>query len=232
MIGALRPERIALYSYAHLPERFKPQRRIETAALPDAGQRRSRCWRRRSTRLGERRLRLHRHGPFRAARRCARASPSAQGRLHRNFQGYSTRPDCDLIGLGVSAISRIGDTYSQNAKTLEAYGAAIAAGRFATERGIALDPDDVLTRSVIMALMCQGEVDLIAVARRHGIDGAERFRPELAALAPLAASRLVRVGAGRVEVTPLGWYFVRSIAMVFDRRLQADRQRGRYSRVL
>jgi oxygen-independent coproporphyrinogen-3 oxidase len=136
-VGELRPDRIALYAYAHLPERFKPQRRIDVAALPGAADR--------IAMLGDaiagflaRGYVLHRHGPLRPARRRARVA-KREGRLHRNFQGYSTQPDCDLVGLGVSAIGRVGGTYYQNAKTLPEYHESLAAGRLPVVRGYALD---------------------------------------------------------------------------------------------
>jgi oxygen-independent coproporphyrinogen-3 oxidase len=229
-VCALRPDRIALYAYAHLPQRFKPQRRIAAAALPapmqkiamlaqaikgftDAGY----CY------IGMDHFALP-HDSLAVARR--------RGSLHRNFQGYSTRPDCDLIGLGVSAISRVGATYSQNAKTLADYQDAVSRGAFAVERGLALSRDDLLRRAVIMALMCQGRVDFESIAAAHLVDVVRVFATELQALEPLRASGLVEIEPGSIAVTPLGWYFVRSIAMVFDRHLQADRSRAQFSRVI
>ena len=180
---ALRPDRIALYAYAHLPERFKPQRRINEADLPD-----------RATRVGLLRrghrgvqawLCLHRHGPFRAAFRF-RWRRQQRGELHRNFQGYSTQPDRDLAALGVSAIGRIGNTYSQNVKTLDAYYEAIEP-RFATERGLELSPDDLVRREIIMDIMCQGDVDFAQVEARHGLRFGD-YRPRTSQLANLAES--------------------------------------------
>jgi oxygen-independent coproporphyrinogen-3 oxidase len=155
-----------------------------------------------------------------------------QGRLHRNFQGYSTQPDCDLVALGVSAIGRVGATYSQNAKTLEEYYDLVDQGRIPVVRGLALTRDDVLRRAVIMAIMCQGHVDFETISLAHLIDFKDHFAPELAALGPLAAQGLVRVSELDLEVTPTGWFFVRAIAMVFDRYLQADRNRSRFSRIV
>jgi oxygen-independent coproporphyrinogen-3 oxidase len=155
-----------------------------------------------------------------------------QGRLHRNFQGYSTQPDCDLIGLGVSAIGRLGATYSQNAKTLEDYNDALNQRQFPTVRGMELTRDDLLRRSVIMALMCQGRVEFESIEVAHLIDFRETFGAELGTLVNLQASGLVELHPDAIEVTALGWYFVRSIAMVFDRHLQADRAREHFSRVI
>src|SRR5439155_6798735 len=115
----------------------------------------------------------------------ALAVAKRQGRLHLNFQGYSTQPDCDLIGLGVSSIGRIGASYSQNAKTLPEYQYALAQGQFPVVRGLALTRDDLLRRTVIMGLMCQGRVEFESIALAHLVDFRKVFAAELAALAPL-----------------------------------------------
>jgi oxygen-independent coproporphyrinogen-3 oxidase len=155
-----------------------------------------------------------------------------QGRLHRNFQGYSTQPDCDLIGLGVSSIGRVGATYSQNAKTLEEYYDAIDHGRFAVVRGLALSRDDLVRRGVIMALMCQGQVLFESINLAYLIDFKTYFAPELEAMQALSEQGLVTVDDSSVQVTATGWFFVRAVAMVFDRYLQADRNRARFSKII
>jgi oxygen-independent coproporphyrinogen III oxidase len=229
-IVELRPDRIALYAYAHLPQRFKPQRRILTPELPTPQQRVSM--------LGAALGGLTSQGyayigmDHFALPQDALAVAKREGRLHRNFQGYSTQPDCDLIGLGVSAIGRVGATYSQNAKTLPEYEAALEQDRFATVRGLGLTRDDALRRDVIMALMCQGAVSFAPIEAAHGISFAETFVPELDELRAMVEMGLVEVKARSIEVTPLGWYFVRAIAMVFDRHLRGDRMRERFSRIV
>jgi len=155
-----------------------------------------------------------------------------QGRLHRNFQGYSTQPDCDLIALGVSAIGRVGATYSQNAKTLDEYYDLLDQGRLPVVRGLALGRDDLIRRAVIMALMCQGELLFEALDQAWLIDGRRYFAAELEMLAGLQAQGLVEISEESVRVTPMGWYFVRAVAMTFDRYLQADRNRARFSRII
>ena len=142
------------------------------------------------------------------------------------------QPDCDLVALGVSAIGRIGATYSQNAKTLEEYYDHLDQGRLPVVRGVALTRDDVLRRAVIMALMCQGHVDFEAMELAHLIDFRRHFASEFAALAPLAEKGLVQLSDRAIEVTPMGWFFVRAIAMVFDRYLQAAADRKRFSRIV
>ena len=229
-ICELRPDRIALYAYAHLPERFKPQRRIEAAELPDAATKVDMLSRSIAalTAAGYVYIGMDHF----ALPTDALAIAKRQGRLHRNFQGYSTQPDCDLVALGVSAIGRVGATYSQNAKTLEEYYDLLDQGRLPVVRGLALSRDDVLRRSVIMALMCQGQVNFESIALAHLIDFRRHFAAELEALEPLAAQGLVTIGDHEIEVTPTGWFFVRAIAMVFDRYLQADRNRTRFSRII
>jgi oxygen-independent coproporphyrinogen-3 oxidase len=226
----LRPDRIALYAYAHLPRRFKPQRRIDAALLPPAEQRISMLSAALSqfagagyTYVGMDHFALP-DDSLAVAKR--------QGRLHRNFQGYSTQPDCDLIGLGVSAIGKVGASYSQNAKTLDEYYDALEGGRFPVVRGLALTRDDLVRRSVIMALMCQGRLDFESIELAHLIRMRDYFASELEALAPLEASGLVVREPGAIVVTPLGWYFVRRIAMVFDRHLRVDRAREQFSRLI
>ena len=229
-IGELRPDRIALYAYAHLPQRFKPQRRIHAADLPAAGQRVTMLGgaiagflARGYTYIGMDHFALP-DDPLAVAKR--------QGRLHRNFQGYSTHPDCDLVGLGVSAIGRVGPTYYQNAKTLPEYYDALRQGGLPVQRGIALNRDDLLRRAVIMALMCQGRLEFESIELAHLIRMDEYFAAELQQLRPMAEAGLLELEPRAIQVSPTGWYVVRAIAMVFDRHLRSDRQRERFSRIM
>jgi len=229
-ISELRPDRIALYAYAHLPQRFKPQPRIVAAELPDAAARIAML----TGAIGSFASQGY---DYIGMDHFALASDSLavakrQGRLHRNFQGYSTQPDCDLVALGVSAIGRVGATYSQNAKTLDEYYDDLRQGRFPTARGLALTRDDLLRRAVIMALMCQGRLEFESIELAHLVRVPEYFRNELEQLRPLAELGLVEIEPGAVQVTPAGWYVVRAVAMVFDRYLQADQARGRFSRII
>ncbi len=226
----LRPDRIALYAYAHLPERFKPQRRIAAAELPGAAAKVSMLSDALGSFMGAGYVYVG-MDHF-ALPNDALAVAKRQGRLHRNFQGYSTQPDCDLIGLGVSSIGRIGATYSQNAKTLEEYYDAIDRGRFAVVRGLALSRDDLVRRAVIMALMCQGEVLFESINLAYLIDFHSYFGPEMEAIQNLAEQGLVTVDDSGIQVTANGWFFVRAVAMVFDRYLQADRNRARFSKII
>jgi oxygen-independent coproporphyrinogen-3 oxidase len=226
----LRPERIALYAYAHLPERFKPQRRIVSAELPDAAAKIGMLSQSISAFLDAGYVYVgmdHFALPGDSL-----AVAKRQGRLHRNFQGYSTQPDCDLIGLGVSAIGRLGATYSQNAKTLEEYSDHLNQGRLPVVRGLALTRDDLVRRAVIMALMCQGRLTFESIELAWLLDFKHYFSAELEALRELVDEGLVQVDETAIQVTERGWFFVRAIAMVFDRYLRADRNRNRFSRII
>ena len=226
----LRPDRIALYAYAHLPERFKPQRRIIMIdlPLPDAKVSMLASALKTFMQAGYVYLGMDHF----ALPEDALAIAKRQGRLHRNFQGYSTQPDCDLVGLGVSAIGKVGATYSQNVKTLDEYQYLIDQGRLPVARGLALSRDDILRRSVIMALMCQGEVLFESIELAHLIDFRQYFAAEMEQMREMQQQGLVSISDSSIQVTPLGWFFVRGVAMVFDKYLQADRTRARFSKII
>ncbi len=229
-ITQLRPDRVALYAYAHLPERFKPQRRIATIDLPNAPSKVAMLSQSLAAMIGAGYIYVG-MDHF-ALPNDALAVAKRQGRLHRNFQGYSTQPDCDLIALGVSSIGRIGATYSQNAKTLEEYYDALDRGRFPVVRGLALNRDDLIRRAVIMALMCQGQWLFESIDLAWLVDSRNYFASELDALRTLRDQGLVTMDDTGVQVTPMGWFFVRAVAMVFDRYLQTDRTRARFSKII
>jgi oxygen-independent coproporphyrinogen III oxidase len=229
-VAILRPERIALYAYAHLPQRFKPQRKIHAEDLPAAANKIEMLSIAISTFLSAGYVYVGMDhfalptDPLAIAKR--------QGRLHRNFQGYSTQPDCDLIALGVSSIGRVGSTYSQNAKTLDEYYDHINQGKLPVVRGLALTSDDLVRRAVIMALMCQGELQFEAVELAYMIDFKQYFAAELVNLKASEKEGLVIVNDASIEVTSRGWFFVRGIAMHFDRYLQTDQNRARFSKII
>jgi oxygen-independent coproporphyrinogen-3 oxidase len=229
-VNQLRPDRIALYAYAHLPERFKPQRRINSVELPSGASKISMLSRSLAAFLSAGYVYVG-MDHF-ALPEDALAIAKRQGRLHRNFQGYSTQPDCDLIALGVSSIGRIGATYSQNAKTLDEYYDALNHGHFPIVRGLALTRDDVVRRATIMALMCQGSVLFESIELAHLIDFKTNFSKELADMAALQEQGLVVVDEHGIQVTAQGWFFVRGVAMVFDKYLQSDRTRAKFSKII
>ena len=226
----LRPERIALYAYAHLPERFKPQRRIHALDLPAPAIKVAMMQRALDRLLAAGYVYIgmdHFALPDDDL-----AVAKRQGRLHRNFQGYSTQPDSDLIALGVSAIGRVGATYSQNAKTLETYEDLLALGQLPVERGLLLSRDDLVRRNIIMALMCQGHVSIESIEMAHLMDFRKTFASEMVELSEMQDTGLVQLEGGAIHVTEQGWYFVRAVAMVFDRYVRADQDRTRFSKII
>jgi oxygen-independent coproporphyrinogen-3 oxidase len=229
-VNDLRPDRIALYAYAHLPERFKPQRRIHAEDLP-AGAAKVAMLSRSLDALTDAGYVYIGMDHF-ALPGDALAVAKRQGRLHRNFQGYSTQADCDLIALGVSSIGRIGSIYSQNAKTMEEYVDLLDQGHLPVVRGLALTRDDLIRRSVIMALMCQGQLQYESINLAWLVDFKTLFAQELRQLEDMQAQGLVQLCKSGIQVTAMGWFFVRGVAMVFDRYLQADRDRTRFSKII
>lgn len=226
----LRPNRIALYGYAHLPERFKPQRKISEYELPTAQDKIS---------MLSNALKAFIEAGYVYVGMDHFALPDddlaiakRQGRLHRNFQGYSTQPDCDLISLGVSAIGRVGATYSQNAKTIEEYYDHLNQGRFPVVRGLALSRDDLIRRAVIMAIMCQGALQYESIEISYMIDFKTYFANELVLLKEQQAIGMLELDDSGLQVTNTGWFFVRAIAMLFDKYLQTDRNRARFSKII
>jgi oxygen-independent coproporphyrinogen-3 oxidase len=229
-VNELRPDRIALYAYAHLPERFKPQRRIHAAELPSGGAKVAMLSSSLDafTEAGYVYIGMDHF----ALPDDALAVAKRQGRLHRNFQGYSTQADCDLIALGVSSIGRVGATYSQNAKTMEEYCDLLDQGHLPVVRGLALTRDDLIRRAVIMALMCQGQLQFESINLAWLVDFKKYFSAELAQLDDMQGQGLVQLSDTGIQVTGMGWFFVRGVAMVFDRCLQADRNRTRFSKII
>lgn len=227
---SLRPDRVALYSYAHLPDVFKPQRRIAESDLP----------------LPEIKLQIM----ALAIRLLTEAGyvyigmdhfalphdelaiAAQQSRLQRNFQGYSTRPDCDLLAFGISAISKIGSVYSQNVRTLDEYYDRLDKSELPILRGIVLTADDLVRRDVIASLMCRFELLIPAVEARHAIHFHDYFAAEWPAVQELQQEGLLDLQAERIAVTPRGRLLVRAIAMVFDKYLRNGATPARFSRVI
>lgn len=226
----LRPDRVALYRYTHLPERFRPQRRIDCADLPSGAQTLEILAQSLAT-LQEAGY-VHIGMEHVALPSDALAVARRQGRLHRSFQGYSAQPEGDLIGLGVSAIGRIGAIYSQNAKTLEEYCDHIDQGRLPVARGLALSRDDLARRAVIMALTCQGQIVFESIEVAWLFDFRDYFESELERLGEYVEIGLVEIDDTGIQVTAQGWYVICAIAKVFDRHLQADLYRTKFSRML
>jgi oxygen-independent coproporphyrinogen-3 oxidase len=154
------------------------------------------------------------------------------GTLQRNFQGYSTHGNCELVGLGVSAIGSIGWAFSQNATSTIEYEALLGTGHLPVKRGIKVDEDDQLRAKIIQSLMCYDELDLQAFSDRNKVDFRSYFAEELRRLAPLEQDGLVEVGDNSIRVTSKGRLLLRSIAMAFDRYLAVEQDSGRYSKAI
>lgn len=223
-------DRIAFYNYAHLPALFKPQRRILDADLPSPDAK--------LQILGEAIRRLTAAGYVHigmdhfAKPDDELAVAQRQGRLHRNFQGYSTHADCDLVGLGASAIGMVGPTFYQNHRALPEYYEVLDRGELPVMRGYEMTPDDLVRRSVIQALMCHFELCKESIETSWLIDFDTYFAEELAELSAMQAEGLVELERQWISVTPRGRLLIRSICMVFDRYLRADQERRRYSKVI
>ena len=213
-----RPDRLAIYSYAHLPQMFRAQRQIDEALLPSP-----------EDKLGLLQLAIEKlsKAGYRYIGMDHFALPEddlsqaqQHGGLHRNFMGYTTHADSDLIGLGVSAISHIGDSYSQNPRDLPTWEAAIDAGRLPVWRGMQLDDDDIVRADAIQQLMCQGAIDIAAMEHRHGIEFDSYFSTALDRLALLTVDGLVEISGTQIRATSRGRLLLRIIAACFDRYLQ------------
>ena len=217
IVADMRPDRVAVYGYAHMPHLFKPQKQLDESLLPSA-----------ETRLALLQLAIEKltaagylyigMDHF-ALPDDELAMAQARGGLHRNFMGYTTHADSDLVGLGVSAISHIGDSFSQNPRDLPSWQAALDDGRLPVFRGMHMNADDVLRADLIQQLMCQAEIPVAALERRHAIDFPDYFADALERLAPLVEDGLVRVEPRRIVVTSRGRLLLRNIAMCFDRYL-------------
>lgn len=226
---ALRPDRIALYNYAHLPQRFKAQRLIKTEDLPSADER-LHIFLMASQQLldaGYVYIGLDHFALPEDVLNKARLDQS----LQRNFQGYTTQANTDLIGLGVSAIGKVGGTHIQNQRSLAAYQQAITTHHLATFRGHVMDQDDVLREEVIMALMCSMPIDFHSLSQRYDIDARRYFATELEALAPYKEAGLVLVDTDHMQITAKGRLFVRAISMEFDGYLR-QQTAASYSRLI
>ena len=227
---AIKPDRLAVYNYAHLANRFKGQRMIKERDLPSA-EVKFNILSRTIEKLGKASYVQIGMDHF-ALPDDELAKARQNGMLQRNFQGYSTHKDCDLIGLGVSAIGHIGNTYSQNASTTTEYQMALEAGKLPIRRGIEVDSDDRIRAEVIQQLMCYGQVDYSYYRHHLNTDFRSYFRSELTRLAPLQKDGLIELHPKRMQVTATGRKFLRTVAMVFDRHLASESSEKRYSQVI
>lgn len=227
---AWRPDRIALYSYAHLPERFMPQRRIESADIPLPAEKLAMLKLAVTTLLNAGYVYVGMDHFALPEDELAQALD--QGTLQRNFQGYSTQADCDLVALGVSAISRVGDVYAQNQKELDAYYEDLDQGKLPLIKGLVSTRDDNIRRSVIHDLLCQSEVDVKSFESKWDIDFQQYFAEDLTQLNELQSDGLVVIDSDVIRITPRGRFLARIVAMRFDQYLRNAKTHAKYSKVI
>lgn len=227
---AWRPDRIALYSYAHLPHRFTSQRRIDPEKMPTPQQKLAMLEQAVTTLLGAGYVYIGMDHFALPEDELAQAL--INGTLQRNFQGYATRADSDLIALGVSAIGRVGGVYVQNARDLETYKEHLDRGELPLIRGLEMSQDDEIRRDVIHTLLCQAQLDFADVKQKWSIDAADYFKQELNALQDLIDDGLVNLNEQGIVITPKGRFLARVVAMRFDRYLREGTPLVRYSKVI
>ncbi len=226
---AAEPDRLSVFNYAHLPEMFKPQRRINVEELPSAAEK--------LAILQATIERLAQAGyVFIGMDHFARpddelAIAQRQGSLYRNFQGYSTHADCDLIGLGVTSIGKVANSYGQNAKTVDEYHEALSRGELPLIKGLLLDEDDILRRQVMTALICHFELRYNDIALPDGVLFGDYFSSEMLVLGKMENDGLLLVEPQGIRVLPRGRLLIRNICMVFDRYLKGHAEH-RFSRVI
>ncbi len=224
------PDRVSVFNYAHLPERFKPQRRINENELPPASAK----------------LEIFKHcmekltdagyvyiGMDHFARPEDELSiAQKKGKLYRNFQGYATHADCDLIGIGITSIGTIANSFAQNVRTMDEYYAHIDQGELAIFRGIEIDDDDLIRREVIMQLICHFKLKFAAIEKRFGINFKDYFANELERYKIMLEDGLITLDEQGVVVTARGRLLIRNICMVFDRYIKPDEESQRFSRLI
>ncbi|MEK7712175.1 MAG: oxygen-independent coproporphyrinogen III oxidase, partial [Pseudomonadota bacterium] len=223
------PDRLSVFNYAHLPELFKTQRQIDTTSLPAPGEK----------------LAILQHTIERLTAagyvyigmdHFARpddelAVAQREGSLYRNFQGYSTHADCDLVAMGITAIGKVGDSYSQNVKTLDEYSAMLDAGHLPVFRGVVLSDDDKLRRAIITQLICHFELNYARIEQAFNVRFRDYFAAELEEFQAMQADGLLDVGAHSMVIRPVGKLLIRNICMVFDTYLRAAHKQ-QFSKVI
>jgi oxygen-independent coproporphyrinogen-3 oxidase len=227
---AMRPDRLAVYGYAHMPRLFKAQRQIRTEELPNCGERLSLLQLAIDKLCGAGYDYIGMDHFALPGDSLARAKQN--GALHRSFQGYTTHANRDLIGFGVSAIGQVGDLYVQNHKQLKAYESAVASGILPATRGKSMTRDDRIRKDVIDAIMCHGRVDMAAIEARNAIVFDEYFAKELRRLPVLQDDGLIELGVGHIALTSVGRLLMRTVAMVFDAYIDLEAQPAAMSRVI
>lgn len=230
VIRELDPDRLAVFNYAHLPQYFAPQRRVDPTQLPSSEEK---------LRILESTIQILTESGYIYVGMDHFAKPNdelavaqRQGLLHRNFQGYTTHGNCDLVGLGSSSISQIGDFYAQNVRALEPYHARIDAGELAIFRGLKLTRDDVMRRDVIMRLMCDFQLDTRTIEEKFGVVFETYFHQEMAVIRRMVEEGLLREEGTLLRVSPGGRLLIRNICMAFDWYLNHAQQTKTFSQTI
>lgn len=229
-VVAMRPGRLSVFNYAHLPARFPGQHKIKEESLPSPAQKLTMLQQTISflTQAGYQYIGMDHF----ALPEDELAQAQRRGELHRNFQGYTTQGECDLLGLGVSSISMLGDAYSQNQKDLKTYYQQVDSLGHAQWKGCALSRDDLIRRDVIKALICNFRLAFAEIEERHGLRFADYFAEDLALLQPFVADGLVTLDADGIQVSATGRLLIRNICMCFDVYLRQRARQQQFSRVI
>jgi oxygen-independent coproporphyrinogen-3 oxidase len=226
----INPDRLSIFNYAHLPERFKPQRRINEVDLPSAASKLDilKMSIQHLTAAGYVYIGMDHF----AKPDDELAIAQQEGKLYRNFQGYATHADCDLIGLGITSIGTVGRSFAQNVKELEEYYSRIDNNQLAVFRGVEIDDDDIIRRDVIMQLICHFQLDIKSCEARNKINFSSYFADELKQLEDMITDGLVTANTNEIKVTAAGRLLIRNICMVFDRYMKNTQEQKRFSRAI
>jgi oxygen-independent coproporphyrinogen-3 oxidase len=226
----LSPERISVYNYAHLPHLFKTQKQIREEDLPSANEK---------LRIIQRAIRLLTDAGYIYIGMDHFSRPDDElaiaqkdGNLYRNFQGYSTHANCDVVGMGITSISKIGDCYSQNVKTLNEYDEIISRGDIPVFRGFMLDFDDLLRREIIASLICHFKLDFSQIEESYVNDFKRYFFNEMKEIKSMESDGLLSLDDEKIEVTQMGRFFIRNICSVFDKYFNRDAQVTQFSKMV
>ena len=227
---ALSPDRVSVFNYAHLPDRFAAQRKIREQDLPSASQKLA-MFKNTLTQMEQAGYVLIGMDHF-AKKDDSLAIAQRKGELHRNFQGYTTHGECDLLGLGVSSISQVGNSIFQNPKDLKEYYQAVSERVIPVVKGLTLTEDDCIRAAVIRQLICHFELDFAEIETRYKIDFLNYFQEALTSLRALAKDNMLSITDNGITVLPKGLLFIRIICMAFDAHLQRQAKLTRFSQVI
>lgn len=227
---AMNPDRLSVFNYAHMPDRFRSQKHIDASTLPSPETKLAILENTINTLLNAGYAYIGMDHFAKPDDELALAQQS--GQLHRNFQGYTTHADCDLVAMGVSSISQIGRVYYQNEHDIASYTKAVEDRNFAVKRGVVMNDDDVLRGEVIKQLICHFELDTAQIEKRFGINFSDYFAAEQEELAQFAQDGLVTVANGIIRVTPAGRLLIRRICMAFDAYIPKKQATNGFSRII